>query len=172
MKRMISIALLLFSLSTAGVAQTASQSASLKLVDLQGQPLSLETYRGKIVLLNFWATWCPPCRAEMPDLIKYQKQYQAQGLQIIGITYPPEELSNVRRFTKSIGVNYPIAIGTEETKSSFSQDEALPMTVIIDREGKVLDVISGILLPEEFDEKIKPLLRQSQRSTLNSDQLN
>ena len=164
MKRVLSIAILLFTLTVAGLTQTASQSASLKLVDLQGRPLSLETYRGKIILLNFWATWCPPCRAEMPDLIKYQEQYQSQGLQIIGITYPPEEPSNVRRFTKDMGVNYPVAIGTEGTKSSFSQDEALPMTVVIDREGKVLDVIKGILLPEEFDEKIKPLLRQSQRS--------
>jgi thiol-disulfide isomerase/thioredoxin len=162
MKRVLSIAILLSTLSVAGSGQTAGQSPNLKLTDLQGHPLSLETYRGKIVLLNFWATWCPPCRAEMPDLIKYQKQYQAQGLQIIGITYPPEETSEVRRFTKSIGVNYPIAIGTEETKNSFSQDEALPMTVIIDREGKVLDIIKGILMPEEFDEKVKPLLRQSQ----------
>jgi thiol-disulfide isomerase/thioredoxin len=160
MKRVLSIAILLFTLTVAGLTQAASQSASLKLVDLQGRPLSLETYRGKIILLNFWATWCPPCRAEMPDLIKYQEQYQSQGLQIIGITFPPEEPSDVRRFTKDMGVNYPIAIGTEETKSSFSQDEALPMTVVIDREGKVLDVIKGILLPEEFDEKIKPLLRQ------------
>jgi thiol-disulfide isomerase/thioredoxin len=159
MRRQLSIALLVFTLVAAGRTQTIPSGASLSLVDLQGRPLRLESYRGKVVLLNFWATWCPPCRAEMPDLIKLQDQYRTQGLQVIGITYPPEEMSEVRRFADSIGVNYPIAIGTEATKSRFSKDETLPLTVVIDRQGKVRDLIKGILLAEEFDEKIKPLLQ-------------
>jgi thiol-disulfide isomerase/thioredoxin len=161
MRRLLPIALLVFVLAATGRAQTTPSGASLSLVDLEGRVLRLESYRGKVVLLNFWATWCPPCRAEMPDLIKLQDQYRTQGLQVIGITYPPEEMSEVRRFTGSIGVNYPIAIGTEETKRSFTKDETLPLTVIIDRQGKVHDLIQGILLPEEFDEKIKPLLHDT-----------
>jgi hypothetical protein len=95
----------------------------------------------------------------MPDLIKLQGQYRTKGLQVIGITYPPEKMREVRSFADSIGVNYPIAIGTVATKSRFSKDETLPLTVIIDRHGKVRDLIQGILLPEEFDEKVKPLLQ-------------
>lgn len=122
--------------------------------------MRLSDYRGKVVLINFWATWCPPCRAEIPDLIKFQKEYGKDGLQIIGVTYPPEERASVRRFTRRLKVNYPIALGTREIKASFSRDETLPLTVIIDREGVIRGTIAGILLPEEFNEQIKPLLQQ------------
>jgi hypothetical protein len=97
----------------------------------------------------------------MPDLIRLQGKYRTNGLQVIGITYPPEKMREVRRFAGSIGVNYPIAIGTAATKSRFSKDETLPLTVVIDRHGKVRNLIQGILLPEEFDEKVRPLLKDT-----------
>ena len=165
MRRYLSLALLVFTLAITGRSQTIKPRVSLRLVDLHGRPLRLESYRGKVVLLNFWATWCPPCRAEMPDLIKLQGQYRTKGLQVIGITYPPQKMREVRRFAGSIGVNYPIAIGTAATKSRFSKDETLPLTVVIDRQGKVSDLIQGILLPEEFDEKVKPLLQNRYKSS-------
>jgi thiol-disulfide isomerase/thioredoxin len=132
-----------------------------KLRDLAGRPVRLSDYRGKVVLINFWATWCPPCRAEMPDLIKLQREHGKDGLQIIGITYPPERKARVRRFASKLKVNYPIALGTHETRALFSSDETLPLTVGIDRDGKVSEIISGILLRQEFDEKIKPLLTKN-----------
>ena len=128
------------------------------LKDVNGRTVRLSDYRGKVVLINFWATWCPPCRAEMPDLVRHQREYAKQGLQIIGITYPPERKDRVQRFARSIKVNYPIILGTREIKARFSSEETLPLTVVINRDGKVSDIISGILLREEFDEKIKPLL--------------
>jgi thiol-disulfide isomerase/thioredoxin len=112
-----------------------------------------------VVLLNFWATWCPPCGAEIPDLVKLQKEYGRQGLQVLGVTYPPERQARVLRFTRRLKVNYPVALGTRETKALFSSDETLPLTIIIDRDGKLRETISGILLPEEFEEKVRPLLR-------------
>jgi peroxiredoxin len=130
------------------------------LKSIEGRMVRLSDYRGKVVLLNFWATWCPPCRAEIPDLVKLQQEYGKDGLQIIGVTYPPEKRSRVRRFTRRMKVNYPIALGTQKTKAGFSDDETLPLTVIIDREGTIRGIIAGILLPEEFNEQIKPLLRQ------------
>jgi cytochrome c biogenesis protein CcmG/thiol:disulfide interchange protein DsbE len=130
----------------------------LTVKDLDGRIVRLSDYRGKVVLINFWATWCPPCRAEMPDLIRLQREYGKDGLQIIGITYPPEQKTRVRRFARSIKVNYPIVLGTRQIKARFSSEETLPLTVVIDRDGKVIEIISGILLREEFDEKIKPLL--------------
>ena len=134
------------------------EAPSLTLKDLQGRTLRLSDYRGKVVLLNFWATWCPPCGAEIPDLIKLQKEYGRQGLQVLGVTYPPERQARVLRFTRRLKVNYPVALGTRETKALFSSDETLPLTIIIDRDGKLRDTISGILLPVEFEEKIRPLL--------------
>ena len=134
------------------------QAPQFTLKDINGRTVRLRAYRGKVVLINFWATWCPPCRAEMPDLVKLQRDYARQGLQVIGITYPPEEKTRVRRFARSLKVNYPIILGTSQIKARFTAEETLPLTVVIDRDGKVNDIISGILLREEFEEKIKPLL--------------
>jgi len=128
----------------------------------------LRDYRGKVVLINFWATWCPPCRAEMPDLVRLQREHARHGLQIIGITYPPETRTRVRRFASSIKVNYPIVLGTRQIKARFSSEETLPLTVVIDRDGKVKEIISGILLREEFDEKIRPLLMNSREGEMRN----
>jgi thiol-disulfide isomerase/thioredoxin len=137
----------------------SNKAPALALKDLRGRTVRLSDYKGKVVLLNFWATWCPPCRAEMPDFIKMQREYRNRGLQIIGITYPPEHLGEVRRFVKKLGVNYPIALGTKETKTLFDQTETLPVTIVIDRQGNVRERIEGILLTVEFEQKIKPLLQ-------------
>ena len=147
--------------SGASVLGQETIAPQFALKDLNGRMVQLRAYRGKVVLINFWATWCPPCRAEMPDLVRLQRQYAKQGLQIIGITYPPETKTRVRRFARSLKVNYPIILGTRQIKARFSSEETLPLTVVIDRDGKVTDVISGILLRQEFDQKIKPLLTRN-----------
>ncbi len=147
---------LLFSL--VGSGQKDNHAPQLTLRDIQGAALRLSDYKGKVVLLNFWATWCSPCRAEMPDLVEWQRKYRRRGLQIIGVTYPPTELAEARRFTKSIKVNYPIALGDKRTKDQFDQGETLPITVVIDRKGVVREIIQGVLFPEEFELKVKPLL--------------
>lgn len=131
----------------------------LELNDVDGRPLRLGDHKGKVVLINFWATWCAPCRAEIPDLIRWQREYKSRGLQVIGITYPPEELAEVRKFIKTIKINYPIALGDEQTKAMFDKGETLPVSVVIDKNGVVRDVIQGIIFPEEFEQKVKPFLR-------------
>ena len=162
MRRIITVLLLLAVLLAQAFGQEVRTAPPLALKNLQGRTIRLSDYKGKVVLLNFWTTWCPPCRAEIPDLVRWQREYKRQGLQVIGITYPPEKLGEVRRFVRKFGVNYPVALGTKETKALFYQGENLPITVVIDREGNVRDLIEGILLPEEFEQKIKPLLRQAQ----------
>jgi thiol-disulfide isomerase/thioredoxin len=136
-----------------------NRAPTLELKDLRGRTLRLSDYKGKVVLLNFWATWCPPCGAEMPDLIRMQREYRRKGLRVIGITYPPQEISEVRAFVRKLGVNYPVALGAKETKTLFDETETLPLTVVIDRKGNVRELIEGILLPVEFEQKVKPLLR-------------
>jgi peroxiredoxin len=129
------------------------------LKDIKGRDLRLNDYKGKVVLINFWATWCPPCRTEIPDLIKLQRYYGSRRLQVIGVTYPPQELAQVSRFVQRAKVNYPVALGTKETKMFFSSSETLPMTIVIGPDGRIRDIIEGVLLPEEFEQKIKPLLK-------------
>lgn len=130
MRKIILTALLLVPMASA-VAQSSPPRASLRLKDIHGRRLNLADYKGKVVLINFWATWCPPCRQEIPDLIEMQRQYRNNGLQIIGITYPPETLSQVRRFARRLRMNYPVAIGTKGSKAQFTSSETLPVTVVI-----------------------------------------
>ena len=154
----IFITLLFLLLPVTALAQDAT-SSELNLKVISGKQLRLSDYRGKVVLINFWATWCPPCRMEIPVLVKLQRDYLNRGLRVIGVTYPPQELADVRRFVRMAKMNYPVAIGDKETKLRFTRSETLPMTIVVGRDGSVLDIIEGILLPEEFKEKIEPLLK-------------
>ncbi|HKE56697.1 MAG TPA: TlpA disulfide reductase family protein [Pyrinomonadaceae bacterium] len=140
------------------VVGQAQQAPPVVLKDLTGRTVRIDAFKGKVVMLNFWATWCPPCRAEMPGLIKWQREFQEKGLQVVGITYPPTKVQDVRQFTRRIKVNYPILLGSKETKALFDSSEIMPVTIIIDRNGMVKDRIEGIILPEEFEQKVKPLL--------------
>jgi len=135
-----------------------SRPIDLTFKDVHGRYVRLSEYRGKVVLINFWATWCPPCRKEVSDLVKLQRDYRNRGLRIIGVTYPPQKLAEVRRFMRSTKVNYPVGLGTKETKLRFTPSETLPMTIVIGTDGMIRDIIEGILLPEDFEQKIKPLL--------------
>jgi cytochrome c biogenesis protein CcmG, thiol:disulfide interchange protein DsbE len=139
----------------AAVAQLAPPFA---LKDLRGKTARLAGYKGKIVLLNFWATWCAPCQAEMPELVKLQKKYAARGLQIVGVTYEPEKPVVVNRIARKFKINYPLLFGTEALSKEYGIEEVLPVTLILDREGKILNRINGIIHPEEVEEKIVPLL--------------
>lgn len=152
------VALFLFA-PTMILAQDSPRPAELTVKDIRGRYIRLRDYRGKVVLINFWATWCPPCRAEIPDLIRLQSEYRSRGLQVIGVTYPPQKLATVRRFVRRAKVNYPVALGTKEMKSIFTSSETLPVTIVIGADGTVRAIIEGILLPEEFEQKIRPLLK-------------
>lgn len=128
------------------------------LKSLSNRTVRLSDYRGKVVLINFWATWCAPCRAETPELVGWQKQYQDKGLQIIGVTYPPYKPATVSRFAKNSKINYPVVFDDHKIAELYSVGEILPVTIIVDRQGMIADRILGILEPEEFEQKVRPLL--------------
>ncbi len=159
-RRAVLLGLICLLASSAAAGQKSPEKLTPELIlrDIRGRTIRLSDYRGRIVLINFWATWCPPCGAEIPDLVQLQRNYRHQGLRVIGITYPPQKLSEVRGFTRRLGVNYPVALGTKEMKALFTSSEALPITIVIGKDGRVRDTIEGILLPEEFEQLIKPLL--------------
>jgi thiol-disulfide isomerase/thioredoxin len=161
---MKNLLLALFLLVTPAVtlAQASRSAPPVVLRDVNGRTVRLTDFKGKVVLLNFWATWCPPCRAEIPELMKWQRDYGAKGLQIIGVTYPPTNRRKVRSFLRAFKVTYPVLLGDKKTKALFDASETLPFSVVIDREGNVRENIEGILLPEEFDERVKPLLERPQ----------
>lgn len=134
---------------------------SFNLKGLNGRSARLSDYKGKVVLINLWATWCAPCRMELPELVRLQKKYGARGLQIVGVTYPDDEPADVRRMSRKLGLNYPVVFGTNELLEAYKIGEVLPATVIVDRDGKIRDRILGILEPEEFKERVAPLLQSA-----------
>jgi thiol-disulfide isomerase/thioredoxin len=160
--RNLVIAFFLLSTPAVMLAQAPRSAPPVVLRDLKGRTVRLTDFKGKVVLLNFWATWCPPCRAEIPELVRWQREYGSKGFQIIGVTYPPTNPRKVRRFLRAFKVTYPVLLGARKTKALFDAGETLPFSVVLDRQGKVREKIEGILLPEEFDEKVKPLVERIQ----------
>ena len=162
MSRYWLLAAFLVALPAPALGQSSNEATTapgFELKDLKGRTVKLRDYKGKVVLLNFWATWCPPCRAEMPELVRLQKEYEPQGLQIVGVTYPSYQREAVRRLALKLKLNYPVLFGTRELAAKYGIGEILPATIIIDQEGKIRGRILGILEPEEFLQSVKPLIR-------------
>ena len=112
--------------------RTPAAAPALSTRDLSGREVSLASLRGKVVLINFWATWCPPCRAEIPDLVALQEKYRDQ-LQIIGISEDEAPMTVVQRFADEHHMNYPIVMASPEIEKLFPGVGALPTTFVIDR---------------------------------------
>ena len=163
MTRSILLAVLLTVQPVAAVSHAPSNqlAPAFALKDLQGRIVRLSDYKGKVLLINFWATWCAPCLVEMPDLVKLQKEYESQGLQIVGITCPPLTRKDVKGVARKLKINYPILFGTDSVLDAYYATSVLPTTIIVDREGKIRGRILGILAPEEFERGIKPLLNST-----------
>jgi thiol-disulfide isomerase/thioredoxin len=130
------------------------------LRDLDGRTRTLAEWRGKVVILNFWATWCPPCREEMPEFVRLQEELGGQGVQFVGVAI--DEPEAVRDFLKEMPVNYPILIGDEEAPawadSLGNRLSALPFSVVFDRGGRNAYAQTGIFRREQVLEAVKPLL--------------
>ena len=114
--------------------------------DLDQREISISDWRGKVILVNFWATWCPPCRAEIPDLVALQEKYRGQ-LQIIGVSQDEDSPAAVRRFAFEHKINYPIVMLTPELRRYFPNVYALPTTFVIDRETRIVQKHLGMLKP-------------------------
>ncbi len=112
--------------------------------DVTGKPVSIAALRGKVVLINFWATWCPPCREEIPSLIELQKKYKDQ-LQIVGVAQDSGSAADVRQFMQANGMNYPSVLSTPEIEKLFPGIYALPTTFMLDRDGRIAQKHVGLL---------------------------
>ena len=166
----IIVALLLFIGFRAARHPNAAASESLDvkgklapdftLDSLNGKPVTLSSFRGQAVLLNFWATWCGPCKIEMPWFIELQKQYGPKGLQIVGVAMDDASKEDIDKFVKEMGVNYPILIGKEAVGQDYGGVNVLPTSFFLDRDGKIVAREFGLQSRSVFVDHIEQALRQ------------
>lgn len=130
---------------------------ALQVNDLDGKPISLDDVKGKIVLLNFWATWCGPCRAEIPDLIELQKKYKDR-LAIIALATDEDEPAEVKKFAQKAGINYRIGMATDPLREEYGGIPALPTSFIIDTQGRVVQKHIGLNDPSIYELEVRALL--------------
>jgi peroxiredoxin len=132
------------------------------LQSLDGKTVHLSDFRGKAVLLNFWATWCQPCKIEMPWFAELQRQYAPEGLQVIGVAMDEASPEDIGKFAKDLGVNYPVLVGKEEVGEAYGGVQFLPATFYIGRDGKIVDKVFGLRGRGEIESAIKKALAQGQ----------
>ena len=138
------------------VGDTAPQFA---ITSDRGTKLSRTDFGGKLLVLNFWATWCPPCVAEIPGYIALQKKYAAQGLVIIGISMDRRGPAAVEQFAAARGINYTIVMGDDASAEAFGGIEALPTTFLINRQGVIVHRKIGAVATEEYEKLVQQALR-------------
>lgn len=154
------------STSTAGDSPSADGLSDLRgkpapaftLKTPDGKTVSLSDYKGKAVLLNFWATWCGPCKLEMPWLIDLQKKYAAQGFTVLGISEDDGSAKNVADFATKMGVNYPVLMYDEKMNKAYGGVDYLPISYYIGRDGKVAVETGGIISQSEMEADIQKIL--------------
>jgi cytochrome c biogenesis protein CcmG/thiol:disulfide interchange protein DsbE len=128
-----------------------------KLTGLDGKSVTLAGSRGKVILLNFWATWCGPCRAEIPDLVQLQNKYKDR-LQILGLVVDDDDQDLIKEFAKEFRVNYPVAIATNEIRLQYGGIPALPTSFLLDAEGRIVQKHEGLRDPLLYETEIRSLL--------------
>ena len=140
-----------------------AEAPDFELAALDGSNLRLSSLRGKAVLLNFWATYCGPCKIEMPWFVELQKEYGPQGFQIIGVAMDDASTDDIAKFAKDMGVNYPILLGKEAVGLSYGGVNVLPTTFFLDRNGKVIAREFGLQSRSVFVDHIKEALGRGGR---------
>ena len=150
--------LFLFAIGNAqSVQPQKAPNFSLKTYD--GKIVELAKLKGTVVVVNFWATWCPPCRAEIPDFIKVYDTYKSKGLEIVGIALDEDGWSKVKPFLEKNKINYPIVLGNAEVVQQYGGIEGIPTTFIVDKKGNIVDHQVGTLTKGILEQKIKSLLK-------------
>ena len=141
------------------VAAKGKVAPDFTLVTLDGKTIKLSDYRGKAVLLNFWATWCEPCKIEMPWFVELQKQYASQGLQVVGVAMDDADAKDIAKFAQDMQVDYPILVGKdaerENIANAYGGVQFLPETLYLDRNGKIVNKMFGLVSRSEIEDNIR-----------------
>ncbi len=142
------------------MARDPKPPAQVSFTDQDGRKLSLDDFKGKVVVLDYWATWCPPCRAEIPHFIEIQNEYKDKGVTVVGMSVDSTGPADVAKFVKDNGMNYPIVMADEKTATAYGADQGIPFTLVIDKNGNVVARHLGITDKSVFEDEIKKALAE------------
>jgi peroxiredoxin len=137
---------------------TRPVAAEFALKDLAGKSVKLSDYRGKVVVVNFWASWCLPCRLEIPAFVKLHEKYQARGLEIIGVSVDEDGPDGVQSVVRTERINYPVVMATPDIIGSYGPINAIPTTFVLDRQGQVYQIHRGTVSYAEIESTIRGIL--------------
>ncbi|MFH1189680.1 MAG: TlpA disulfide reductase family protein [Candidatus Omnitrophota bacterium] len=157
-KMLIMVAPVLLLCAAAWGADVSSAAPDISASDMAGNAVKLSDFKGKVILLNFFAKWCPPCRQEIPDFVALQKQYGDKGLAIIGVSLTPAK--DVKPFAEKEGINYPVLIGDAASDAAYGPIRSIPTTFLIDKDFRIAEKYIGSRSKEVFESDIKELLSQ------------
>jgi cytochrome c biogenesis protein CcmG/thiol:disulfide interchange protein DsbE len=157
MKSLLFALTLLFAAATIQ-AQVGEQAPAFSLKDKDGKVFSAESMKGKIIVLNFWATWCPPCRAEIPAFKSVYEKYKGKGVEIVGVSLDHKGWDVIRPFLDQHKINYPVVLGGADIAKAYGNVRSIPTTFIIDRKGKVIDSHVGAMSEDQLVKSFEKLL--------------
>lgn len=138
--------------------RTSAFAPDFTLQTTDGKILKLSDYKGKVVIIDFWATWCGPCRKGIPDLIQLKKKYGSKGFEIIGVSVDSDTKEEVIPFMKKNGINYPVVYGNQNVTQQYGGVRAIPTSFVIDKKGKIVATYEGLMPLETYENHIKKLL--------------
>lgn len=149
------------------IAVAGHVAPDFELKDINGKMVKLSDFRGKAVVLNFWATWCPPCKTEIPWFEDLQNRYGGQGLAVVGVALDDSSEADIAEFAKEMKMNYPVLLGKEETSDLYGGVDALPTTFYIDRSGKIITTVPGLADRREIEDNIIKALNTKTEAAAN-----
>jgi len=154
MKRSMAIVALTLLCSAAALAgEKPAPNFALKTAD--GRTVELKQLAGNVVVVNFWATWCGPCRAEIPGMLEIYSKYRGKGLEIVGVSLDRQGFSVVTPFVKRMKIDYPVVVGDGDLVAAYGNFNAIPTTFVVDRKGNIVGEHTGALTKQQFEQLVK-----------------